>query len=1370
MTFEDAQASVLSHLRARGKASNYDLIELLGGDESLFQRIRQTLILDDLAEDYKGAGLAYVASEESTSPDAVIAATDEAAPTAGGPEGGTGRIDTGRYDLFISYAHADDTEGTVTALVEEIKARQRRIDGQPMRIFFDREDIRDMNDWEMRILTGLRESRVMIAMLSPAYFDSKYCRKEWEWFADHETERAMTGEAIAPIYTIKVPGFDTDPEDIPDDWKRNLKRRQYLDARPWWTEGAEAFAKAEIRERLEELDRRCYEKVRVARHLEGTRSTIPPHNPMFVGRGEQIREIQVAFTKPGPSLVALHGLGGMGKSVLAHEYAHVHAPRYRAGRFLLPAEGKSDLKTLITSLATDLELTLTDEERKDPDLAHRRVCTALTKAARDEGGPALVLLDNVDDPRLLTRAAVSAALPPPDVGHVIATTRLGEDTLNAATCLEVGALPTPDATRLLAKHRPFSGEVDPAAARAAAEGIAERLGGYPLAVEVAAVYLRETPEVSYGGFLGRLKREGLGAVEGVGQDTGRVQLARHPETLVSALLAPTLAGLSDAEALAVEYAAALPPDAVAVPWLRALVTAEQPGIIPETKPGYPDPWQTLVTRRLRGLRLLSDGEHPKVMRMHRVVQEVVRDRMGAGHADDLREQVLTHAQTRAEAMQDTWTEREARWELTPLVRTTEAALQAGREDAPRLVSFVQSPLGKLGRLQEAKRLLELAIAQGEQTGRQQRGLASNYSNLATIEQTLGRFEPARELMLRAIRIWEAVYEEDHPTLATSYNNLAQIEQDLGQLEEARRLTRKAIAMGEEAFDADHPELAIRYSNLALIEQALGRFEPARELMLRAIRIWEAVYEEDHPTLATSYSNLATIEQDLGRLESARKLMQKAIQTWEAIYDEDHPTLARGYNNLAMIEKDLGHLEVARELMQQAIQIGEAIYDEDHPTLARGYNNLAMIEKGLGRFESAHKLMRQAIQIEEAIYDEDHPTLATSYSNLATIEQDLGRLESARERMQKAIQIFEAVYDQDHPALARSYSNLAGIEKDLGRQEVARERMQQAIQIQEAVYDENHPTLAIRYSGLAMIEQDLGRLEVARERMQKAIQIFEAVYDQDHPALATSYFYLATIEKDLGHLESAREWMQRALAIREDAFGRDHSQTLGAARELADLTRQCGRFDEAATLWERYVGAKQTSGGVSYDGHLVDAFKRAKLDLNQGLFDEAIRRIEPVLDKWTTEHGPDHLWVAVARGVQARALHGLGHHGDALRVLQDIRPVFEAEYGAEHEHVGFLCREIARVLLARGETAAAQGHAEAARRMQESALPAEHYHLADTYHLLGQIEEMGGDEESAAAWMEKAYAIRSAHTPEHPKTTRLHEWLTGRDLPPEADPA
>jgi nucleotide-binding universal stress UspA family protein len=43
-------------------------------------------------------------------------------------------------------------------------------------------------------------------------------------------------------------------------------------------------------------------------------------------------------------------------------------------------------------------------------------------------------------------------------------------------------------------------------------------GGHALAVEVVAVYLWQTPEVSYADYLARLEREGLGAVEGAGRD------------------------------------------------------------------------------------------------------------------------------------------------------------------------------------------------------------------------------------------------------------------------------------------------------------------------------------------------------------------------------------------------------------------------------------------------------------------------------------------------------------------------------------------------------------------------------------------------------------------------------------------------------------------------------------------------------------------------------------------------------------------------------------------------------------------------------------------------------------------------------------
>ena len=85
------------------------------------------------------------------------------------------------YDLFISYAHADDRgahAGKVTALVEAIQADYLRVTGTPLRVFFDTQEIRSMDAWEARILTGLRQSKMMVAILSPSYFGSAYCLKE----------------------------------------------------------------------------------------------------------------------------------------------------------------------------------------------------------------------------------------------------------------------------------------------------------------------------------------------------------------------------------------------------------------------------------------------------------------------------------------------------------------------------------------------------------------------------------------------------------------------------------------------------------------------------------------------------------------------------------------------------------------------------------------------------------------------------------------------------------------------------------------------------------------------------------------------------------------------------------------------------------------------------------------------------------------------------------------------------------------------------------------------------------------------------------------------------------------------------------------
>jgi len=864
------------------------------------------------------------------------------------------------HDLFISYAHADDTDGWVTALVEAIRAEYAEFTPRPLAVFFDRGDIRTMDDWEHRILAGLRSAKVMVAVLSPAYFASAYCRKEWEVWVDHERSRALPGEGIAPIYTVTVPGFEDEAEGALDEWLADLRRRQYLDLRPWWPAGIEALHREDVRLRLEALGQQIDERLRRAERSQTSPTTIPPHNERFVGRVEELRKLRetLALGRVG-AITAIHGIGGIGKSALAFEYAHAYADGYPGGRFLVPAGGYRDLRVPIVNLAPQLGVELTDEERRDLDAGFAHI-----RAALDRGGRSLLLIDNVDDPALLAPERRAQWLPATDNVHVLVTTRLAPDRLPGIDCLPLDSLPADDAMRLLERHRPFANDDEWEAAR----GIVQRLGGHALAVEIVAVYLWQNPDISCAAYLARLKREGLGALDGAGSDD-LVRLSRHPQTLLGPLLEPTLAGLSEPEMLTLEYAALLPPDSVPLPWLRDLVGEEFPEATREPEPGHPDPWRRLL-RRVFGLRLFTPADEPSLARIHRLVQDIVSARMSA--EGTLRSALTSHAKARAEPMAaGGWLRREQRWELKPL-RDHALALLAGIDGA----GFVMADL-----VQHALR-------------------------------ELGRYAECRDLVARTIGAKEAILPPDDASLAASYAHLGLVESLLGDFLRARRLLHRAIETQEKTLSPDHPHLAASRSHLALVEYNLGDLNKARSLLERAIAAQSRALPPDHPDIAESYARLAIVALAEGALGEAQKLLQHAIAIEEEALPPDHPNLAVRYNSLAVLQVDLGSPENARELLRRALAIEEGVFGSKHPTVATTCANLAMAEYYLGNFRAARALLRRAIVIEEEHLRTNHPLHGITHTYLMCVEERLGDLQAARDSARRAYCILRATLGRD----------------------------------------------------------------------------------------------------------------------------------------------------------------------------------------------------------------------------------------------------------------------------------------------------------------------------------------------------------------------
>lgn len=1056
------------------------------------------------------------------------------------------------YDLFISYARVDDAKGRISEFVAHLESEIEAFAGRDLEFFFDKQEIHGMEDWQHRILQGLRDSRLLLAFLSPAYFDSPWCEWEFNEYLKSEVASAYFGDGVAPIFFMDVPGLDGE-EFLGQrgEWVAELRRRHQFDLRPWQDTGVEALREAEVALRMKSLTEELGGRIKRADRAGHSLGNIPRHNPHFVGRRAELRRLResLALRRVGV-LTTAHGVGGMGKTALAMEYAHAFAHEYGGGRWLVPCTGKSDLRLALSGLHSEpgMAFEYTDEEKLDLDLQFARMLRELKQLAEArEPHACLVILDNVDNPELLAPAQVTR-LPAENWLQVLATSRLGEKQLHGLqkdrAFVDVDKLPKDDALDLIRSFQPggvFRGEDE----RAAALDIVSLLDGFPLAVEVAAVYLGEAAEegVTCGGFLERLRREGVRGLDEAAEDTETG--LNHAEKGLRSTILPTLALLSPVERCVLDYAALLPPDAVAVPWLRALVAGEYPEMGQEAGPGRRDPWKR-VLGRLFGLRLLQlseveeSGRALRLARMHRLIQDLLRREMADELLAEREESVAGVLRTRANALQEESKWVEARWELKPLEAVAWAWDERGHAEAAVLLLMI----------------------------------GMDYYKVAD-------WAAAEPLFRRALAIWEVSHEQDHPEVAIACNNLAELLRTTNHLSEAESLFRRALAIWEASDGPDHSNVAFACNNLGMLLNSTNRHGEAEPLLRRALAIREASHGPDHTDVAYSCNNLGALLRATNRLGDAEILYRRALAAWEASYGPDHPNVALACNNLATLLYDTNRFDQAESLYRRALAIYEASYGPDHPQVAAVCVGLAALLQSTNRLDEAEPLYRRALAIDEASYGPDHPQVATVCVGLANLLGDINRRGEAEPLLRRALAIYEASYGPSHPKVAMACSELALLFQNTNRFDEAEPLFRRALAIYEASYGPEHPLVATGCVNLASLLHDTYRFDQAESLYCRALAIQEASYGPEHPRVATACNNLAVLFWATQRLGEAEPLLRRTLAIDEASYGPEHPRVATACNNLAALLQATNRFDEAESLFRRALAIWEASYGVDH---------------------------------------------------------------------------------------------------------------------------------------------------------------------------------------------
>jgi len=864
------------------------------------------------------------------------------------------------WDFFISYTQADRAWAEWIAWVLEEDSH---------RVLVQAWDFVPGTNWVQGMQAGTRDATRTIIVLSPDYLQSVYGGAEWRAAWASDPEGAVRKLLIVRVAESDRPGFLAGVVGLDLFGLTEAAAKARL--RTMVAAALAGRAKPDVAPRYPGADRAMPRLSRFPGALPQVWK-VPPRNPNFTGRGPELAEIAEALATGSTVTVhAVRGIGGVGKSQLAAQYAYAHAADYDVV-WWIAAEEPAAIPDQFTELATRLGL----GPAADPDILRDQVHDQLRRVPGW-----LLVFDNanrVDDVRpWLPRGPLPSGIP----GHVIVTTRRG-GFATLGRVLDLDVIDLPDAVQLLRTRVP---NLD----QQTGEYIAEELGRLPLALQQAAAYMDST---------GLPAREYLELLRSRAVDLFPQQEVHEPAEFMASLRDLSLeriGAVNLAAVLLLDLCAYFAPEPIPLDLFTA-----HPDFLPEPLAAAArDPLAfneavSLIVDYSLALRT-TDG-----LRFAGLVQASVRARHREPNLALRSSLALLRADLPSEVQKDPGGWR--RWAVmlphvlavtnfSDALRPADGATRDARWLLERAGAYLQSR----GYYAQARPPLERALASEEADhGADHPAVARRLTALAALLSAEGKPTQARPLLERATAIDEAVYG-GHPVVASDLTNLAAVLMDLGRADLARPLQERALDIAEVAYGPDHPETARSLRNLADIARHLGEPALCRRLLTRALLIDESAYGPDHPVVIASLSGLADALHDLGEPRAALPLAERALAIAERAYGPVHSEVSKAMNSLALILQDLDRLDEAESLLRRSLDITEIVYGIDHPTVATALNNLALVIRQRGDLSAARQLLERALAISEAAEGTNHQIVLQRLRNLIRVLSDLGEVESAR---------------------------------------------------------------------------------------------------------------------------------------------------------------------------------------------------------------------------------------------------------------------------------------------------------------------------------------------------------------------------------------
>ena len=800
---------------------------------------------------------------------------------------------------------------------------------------------------------------------------------------------------------------------------------------------------------------------------------VPARNADFTGRAATLERLRDKLAGGGVTIVvaqALYGLGGVGKTQLALEYAH----RFMADYDLVwwvPSERSEEISVALAELARKLGLTVGDNVAEAAE-------AALEELRRDSTPHWLLIFDNADDPKQLESYLPSGS------GHVIITSRY-QAWAHSAEPLEVDVFSDDESVAHLLRHVP---ELD----LADAKKVADALGHLPLAVEQASAWLEQTG-MTANAYVAELTTQATRIL-------AMNQPSDYPTPVVATwnLSLDQLKERSPAAVRLLQLLAFFSPGPISMDLLYC--DELNAALLPFDETLSEQLMLPRVIRDISRFALVKVDQGTNSLQIHRLVQAVIRSQMADSERHEVQHEV--HKILAAARPRQGETDDPSNWSTYEIIWPHLGPSQAEECNDPRtrqlLIDWVRYQW-KHGEFESCLNLAQrLQNVWTHQLGPDHPQTLHLQFQIANVLRSQGRFTEARDLDIFVLERQRTVLGPEHLLTLMTANGLGADLKALGEYQPALESDRQTYESFKDEFGEEFFRTMAAAHNLASSLRLVGDYDAARRLDQDNFDRRRMVIGPDHPyTLSTAVS-LASDMRAAGAFRESVELLRDTWARYRAVLGDDMIDTLRAATGLAVSLRKAGDQAEAMELAQDTYECYSRRYGSESPEGRFCAINLACDCAAGGDVPQAVALVSEVRSALEVGLGADHPNTLIAVNNLACYLRCMGRLDEALKLNEETLRRMRLKLGEMHPLTLSCAVNLANCLGD-SREFAAAEALERGtISRLGQVLGHDHPDVLVCQANLVVTLRDMQREREAKELKARVLVDLNRMLGNGHP--------------------------------------------------------------------------------------------------------------------------------------------------------------------------------------------------------------------------------------------------------------------------------